>query len=112
MILSTRNNFARSFSMYCEILNNGDDIFCFKRSSQFFSLNWHFNNSFDFKVFYLNPGKSIRVALALKDFGKFNITVTLVGQSQDKGVIVSKTAIGIWIYKYAIILKQYYNIKN
>lgn len=109
MMLLTRNQFARSFSMCWEIVNNGDDIFYFKRSSQFESFNWYFNNSLDNHVYCLKSGNSIRVALATKDFGIFNNTITLVGQGEDGGVVVSKTAIGIWIYKYAIILNQYYN---
>ena len=109
MMLLTRNQFASSFSMYWEIVNNGDNIFYFKRSSQFNSLNWYLNNSLDNQVYSLKPGKSIRVAFATKDFGKFNITITLVGQGDYEGLIISKTAIGIWIYKYAIILNQYYN---
>jgi len=109
VMLLTRNQFARSFSMCWDIVNNGGDIFYFKRSSQFNSLNWHLNKSLDPNVYSLKPGKSTHVALATKDFGKFNITITLFGQGDDEGVIVSKTAIGIWIYKYAIILNQYYN---
>jgi hypothetical protein len=109
MMLLKRNQFACSFSICWEIVNNGDDIFYFKRISKFYSLNWHINNSLDNKEYSLKPGKSICVALATKDFGKFNITITLVGQGEDEGVIVSKTAMGIWIYKYAIILNQYYN---
>ncbi len=109
MMLLTRNQFADSFSMSWEIVNNGDNIFYFKQSSQYNSLNWHLNNSLDNQLYSLKPGKSIRVALATKDFGKFNITIALVGQDEDEGVIVSKTAIGIWIYKYAIILNKYYN---
>jgi hypothetical protein len=108
-MLLTRNQFACSFSMCWEILNNADDIFYFKRSSKFYSLNWHLNNSLDNQVYSLKPGKSICVALATKDFGKFNITITLIGQDEYEGVIVSKTATGVWIYKYAIILNQYYN---
>jgi hypothetical protein len=107
MIIATDNDYAFGTSIYKEIKNNGEDTFYFKFKIEHDSLIHHIDMTSPMTI-DLEPGETYPGSMITTDIGPFKYTYSVIGQGEDEGVIVSKTAIGIWLYTVAIIIHQYY----